>query len=377
MILMVKYGGINFKQNKKMKRIIIILLLVCGTIAQAQKAENIIVITTDGFRWQEAFKGMDETLARDKKFNQNDSSYIYKKYWAETPKERREKLMPFMWSVLAKKGQIYGNRTVGNKVNNANPYWFSYPGYNEIMTGYADTLINSNHYPANPNITILEFLNKQPKIKGKVAAFGAWDAFDNILNEKRAGFPVVSAFDNVGGTTPNERQKLINSMRTDSFKPFHEEECLDVFTHYGALEELKTNKPRVLYISYGETDEWAHYGFYRSYLDAAHQADAWIKEIWDFVESDPQYKGKTALVFTTDHGRGDITKAEWTSHGPHIKDASEIWFATMGPQIDAKGEMTNENQLYQNQFAQTMAKIMGYTFGANHPIANEIPGVIK
>lgn len=360
-----------------MKRIIIILLLACGTIAQAQKAENIIVITTDGFRWQEAFNGMDETLARDKKFNQNDSSYIYKKYWAETPKERREKLMPFMWSVLAKKGQIYGNRKLGNKVNNANPYWFSYPGYNEIMTGYADTLINSNKYPVNPNITVLEFLNKQPKIKGKVAAYGAWDAFDNIFNEKRAGFPVVSAFDNVGGKTPNERQKLINSMRTDSFKPFHEEECLDVFTHYGALEELKTNKPRVLYISYGETDEWAHYGFYRSYLDAAHQVDAWIKEIWDFVESDPQYKGKTALVFTTDHGRGDIIKAEWTSHGPHIKDASEIWFATMGPQIEAKGEMKNENQLYQNQFAQTMSKIMGYTFEANHPIANEIPGVAK
>jgi arylsulfatase A-like enzyme len=54
-----------------------------------------------------------------------------------------------------------------------------------------------------------------------------------------------------------------------------------------------------LYISYGETDEWA-YRFYRSYLDAAHQVDAWIKEIWDFVQNDPQYKDKTALVFTTD-----------------------------------------------------------------------------
>jgi hypothetical protein len=36
--------------------------------------------------------------------------------------------------------------------------------------------------------------------------------------------------------------------------------------------------------------------FYRSYLDAAHQVDAWIKEIWDFVQNDPQYKDKTALV---------------------------------------------------------------------------------
>jgi predicted AlkP superfamily pyrophosphatase or phosphodiesterase len=360
-----------------MKKIFLILILFVAVSSQAQKTENIIIITTDGFRWQEAFKGMDEALARDKKFNQNDSAYIYKKYWTENENERREKLMPFMWSVLAKKGQIYGNRSLGNKVNNANPYWFSYPGYNEIMTGYADTLINSNKYPANPNITVLEFLNKQAKIKGKVAAFGAWDAFDTILNEKRAGFPVVSAFDKVGGKSPTERQKLINAMLADSFKPFHEEECLDVFTHYGALEELKTNKPKVLYISYGETDEWAHAGFYRSYLDAAHQVDAWIKEIWDFVQNDPQYKDKTALVFTTDHGRGDLIKAEWTSHGPQIKDASEIWFATMGPKIEAKGEMKEKNQLYQDQFAQTMAKIMGYTFEANHPIAKEISSVIK
>ena len=348
-----------------MKKIFLILLLFSAILSKAQQAENIIIITTDGFRWQEAFKGMDENLARDKKFNQNDSSYIYKKYWAENPKERREKLMPFMWSVLAKKGQLYGNRTLGNKVNNANPYWFSYPGYNEIMTGYADTLINSNKYPANPNVTVLEYLNKQPKIKGKVAAFGAWDAFDNILNDK------------TGGKNPTEKQQLINAMLADSFKPFHEEECLDVFTHYGALEELKTNKPRVLYISYGETDEWAHAGFYRSYLDAAHQVDSWMKEIWNFVQNDPQYKNKTALIFTTDHGRGDLTKAEWTSHGPDIKDASEIWFAAMGPQIEAKGEMTNKNQLYQNQFAQTIAKIMGYTYEAKHPISKEIPGIIK
>jgi predicted AlkP superfamily pyrophosphatase or phosphodiesterase len=360
-----------------MKKIFLILVLFTAITSKAQQAENIIIITTDGFRWQEAFKGMDETLARDKKFNQADSAYIYKKYWSIDVSERREKLMPFMWSVLAKKGQIYGNRALGNKVNNANPYWFSYPGYNEIMTGYADTLINSNHYPENPNVTVLEYLNKQPKIKGKVVAFGAWDAFDKILNEKRAGFPVISAFDKVGGENPTEKQKLINAMLADSFKPFHEEECLDVYTHYGALEELKTNKPRVLYISYGETDEWAHAGFYRSYLDAAHQVDAWIKEIWDFVQNDPQYKDKTALVFTTDHGRGDKVKAEWTSHGNKFEGSSAIWFAAMGPKIEAKGEMKIESQLYQNQFAQTMAKIMGYTFEAEHPIAKEITGVIK
>lgn len=359
-----------------MRKIILILVLFSCILSQAQKSENIIIITTDGLRWQELFKGMDPAIANNKKFNQGDSVYIYKKYWSENIEERRQKLMPFIWSTFVSKGQIYGNRDYNNKVNNANPYWFSYPGYSEIMTGYADTLINSNSYKANPNVTVLEFLNNQPKLKGKVAAFGAWDAFDRILNEERSGIPVISAFDKVGGKNPNEKQKLINAMLADSYKPFHEVECLDVFTHYGALEELKTNKPRVLYIAYGETDEWAHHGQYRSYLDATHQVDAWIEEIWNFIQNDPQYKNKTTIIFTTDHGRGDEIKAEWTDHGSDIKGASEIWFAAMGPEIKAKGEIKTEGQLYQKQLAQTIAKIMGYTFKANHPIAEEIPEVL-
>lgn len=360
-----------------MKKILVTLFILLSTLSNAQYAENIIIVTTDGLRWQEVFGGMDEALAKNKRFNQNDSSYIYKKFGAENDIERRQKLMPFLWSTVVSKGQIYGNRNLGNKVNNANPYWFSYPGYSEIMTGYADTLVNSNDYPENPHVNVLEFLNKQPKIKGKVAAFGAWNAFDRILNEKRSGFPVTSAFDKVGGANPTENQKLINAMLEDSFKPFHNSECLDVFTHYEALEELKINKPRVLYIAYGETDEWAHEGSYRYYLDSAHKVDAWIKQIWDIVQKDPQYKDKTALVFTTDHGRGDAIKAQWTSHYSKIKGASEIWFAAMGPKIEAKGEMKNDSQIYQEQFAQTIAKIMGYTFTANHPIATEVSGVVK
>jgi arylsulfatase A-like enzyme len=245
------------------------------------------------------------------------------------------------------------------------------------MTGYADPAINSNDYKANPHVTVLEFLNQQPKLKGKIAAFGAWEAFDRILNEKRSGIPVVSAFDKVGGAHPSGPQQVINNLLADSYKPWHTEECFDVFTHYEALEELKTSKPNVLYVAYGETDEWAHAGQYRSYLDAAHQVDAWIKQLWDFVQNDPHYKNKTALVFTTDHGRGDTKKTEWTSHGSSIENASEIWFAAMGPTIDATGEMKNETQLFQEQFAQTIAKLLGYTFTAEHPIAKEITEVLK
>ena len=60
-----------------------------------------------------------------------------------------------------------------------------------------------------------------------------------------------------------------------------------------------------------------------------------------------------------------------------MEDAEQIWFAVMGPNIPPKGEMKNEVQLYQRQFAQTMSKIMGYTFAAEHPVAEEISSVLK
>jgi len=361
-----------------MKRIFILVsfFLLINSIG-AQQVENIIIITTDGFRWQEVFKGMDSAIANNSKFNQGDSSYIFEKYWSNNENERRKKLMPFFWNTISNHGQIYGNRKFDNKVNNANPHWFSYPGYSEIMTGFADSTIDSNEFPPNPHVTVLEFLNQQTKFKNKVVAFGAWDAFDRILNQQRSGIPVFSAFDTIGGKNPTSNEKLINVMMQDSYRPFGNAECLDVFTHYAALEYLKTKKPKVLYISYGETDEWAHHGYYRSYLDAAHLVDKWIKEIWIFVQSDPQYKNKTVFFITTDHGRGDINKEEWTSHGSGIADAYEIWFAAMGPNISPSGEQKNNIQLFQDQFAQTIAKLLGLTYKASHPISPEIKSVIK
>ena len=40
--------------------------------------------------------------------------------------------MPFLWSVIARQGQIYGNRDKGSPAKVANGKNFSYPGYNEF-----------------------------------------------------------------------------------------------------------------------------------------------------------------------------------------------------------------------------------------------------
>ena len=351
----------------------LLIILCCHGVSAQTQTENLIIITLDGMRWQEVFMGMTPAIANNDEYNQGDSTYIYDTYWAENVEQRREKLMPFLWNTIAEKGQIYGNRTLGNKVNNANPYWFSYPGYSELFTGFVDEEIDSNSDPNNPNLTLLTYLNRQPEFKDKIAAFSAWNAFNRILNEPEAGYPIFAAFDDIGGENPTPKEQLIDNMLDDSIKPWHEGESLDLFPHYAAIEYLKTEQPKILYIAYGTTDTWAHAGQYRFYLDAAHQIDEWIGDIWDYVQSRPAYKNKTALLITVDHGRG--TKAQWTSHGSEVEGASETWFAVIGPDIPPKGEMTRNMQLYQKQLTQTMAHILGETFEADHPIANPVAAI--
>ena len=361
-----------------MKSLLLALFIAFNFSGFAQtKSENLIVITLDGARWQEVFMGMDSAIANNPAYNQDDSALIYTKYWSDNVNSRRKKLYPFIWSTIESQGQVWGNRNYSNHVNNANPFWFSFPGYSELLTGYVDTTINRNDHPGNPNESVLEFLNKKSAFRGRVAAFAAWYAFDRILNEKRAGFPVFSAFDPVGGAYPNANEKLINAMNQDSYHPFNDQECLDVFTHYSAMEYLKTRKPRILYIAYGETDEWAHAKMYRSYLDAARQTDEWIKELWQWLQSQSQYKNKTTLFITTDHGRGDVVKSDWANHNNKVIGANEIWFAVMGPGISARGEIKSPAKIYQEQFAQTLALTLGYRFDAKHQVAGEVKEIFK
>lgn len=340
----------------------LLLLQVLPGFSQRNQEQRLIIITTDGYRWQELFSGMDSAIANRKEYNHGDSLEIFQQYWDADPARRREKLMPFVWSELIAKGQLYGNRELGSKVDVANPYWFSYPGYSELLTGQVDTAVNSNEYKPNPNTNVLEYFNNKTAYKGKVIAFGAWGAFDRILNEQRSGFPVVNAFDEYKSLQSDPQMKLIADMLKDSYKPFGMSEALDVFTHYQAYRYLVTKKPKVLYISYGETDEFAHHGDYKSYLNSAHQLDAWIRQIWNFVQTDPEYKGKTTLLITTDHGRGDAVKSEWTSHGQKIQDCHSIWYALLGPNVKPMGEVHNSGQTYQKDLIHIATRLMGESF---------------
>lgn len=358
--------------NKVFSLCILMLLCLPAFTQKRPQTENIIIVTLDGMRWQEIFKGIDPVLM-------NDSNYVRERdelkqsFWADNETERRKKLFPFLWSTVETKGSLFGNRMYGNKVDNANPYWFSYPGYNEIFTGYPDTAVNSNDKILNKNENVLEFINKQKAFTGKVAAFSTWDVFPYILNEKRSSIYVNADVDSLHFNTPE--LKLINDMQFLTTRPIGVRP--DVFTYFAAREYLKAYQPRVLYIAFDETDDFAHAGLYDQYLKSAHAEDAMIADLWRTVQSMSQYKNKTTLIITCDHGRGDKIKANWRHHGDKIEDAHEIWMAVISPDVKPGGEQRTALQLYQEQFAATIAALLGLKFTANHPVAKPVEAIIS
>jgi hypothetical protein len=354
--------------------LLIFALLLCfnqALIAQQKlKTENVILITLDGFRWRELFSGADGDLIQDKNYVE-DRKALENLYWDENPLERRQKLLPFIWSTLATKGQIYGNRHYQNLVNLRNQHRFSYPGYNEILTGFADDeRIKSNDKIDNPNKTILEYINEQKGFRKKVAAFGSWDVFPYIINARRSGLPVNAGFAQAEGPHLTEREKFLNQLQGQIPSPWSSVR-LDAFTHHYALEYLKKHSPRVVYIAYGETDDFAHDGRYDAYLKSAHQTDAFLKDLWTWVQQSPKYKNKTTLLITTDHGRGS-GNGSWRNHGANIPEADQTWFMIIGPDTPPLGEIKQPKQLYTNQLAKTLATLLGLNYTAERPVGEVI-----
>lgn len=330
--------------------------------SQELKTENVFLITLDGLRWQELFSGADPHLINDTDFV-NDTSELKSLFWRESAMERRETLLPFIWSEISNKGQIYGNREHGNKVNCSNIFWFSYPGYNEILTGYSDPNITSNQKIYNPNKTVLEVLNSKEDLNGKVAAFASWDVFPYIINDKRSLIPTNAGFQLAEGEGISKKEAFLNELQPTIPSPWSSVR-LDAFTHNYALEYIKREEPKLVYIAYGETDDFAHDGDYDHYLKSAKQTDQWIQELWNYVQSQGHYAGKTTFIITTDHGRGahPAAKGSWKGHGKTYDGSNAIWLMAIGPDTKALGEMKNDNQLWQNQIAQTVAKLLGYEY---------------
>jgi hypothetical protein len=339
-----------------------------GWSQEAGARPRVILVMTDGLRWQEVFRGADASLLVPKRYYAGRSvKELQEKYLAATAEERRERLMPFLWKTIIPQGQMYGDRDAHSDASVTNGFNFSYPGYNETLTGHPDPRVNSNDNVPNPNVTVLEWLNKQAGLQGQVAAFGAWNVIAAIVNAGRCGFTVDAGYAPLMMTPMTPRLELLNAWKAETPQVW-DGEPFDAPTFNTAMEYIREKKPRVLFLSLGETDEWAHAGNYGEYLNAAHRVDGYLERLWTALQAMPEYRGNTTLIFMPDHGRGSGPE-DWTSHGQKIPDSKYIFMGFMGPKTPALGNRANVPAVTQSQVAATLGKFLGLDWNAEEPKA--------
>lgn len=178
----------------------------------------------------------------------------------------------------------------------------------------------------------------------------------------------------VSGIALSEAQILSNELQQYFPKQFGGSSRFDVHTYAIAKSYILANHPKVIHIDFGDPDNFGHAGQYDSYLDAAHYLDAMIGSLWTSMQEDEFYSGKTTFMVYPDHGRG--ANKNWTRHGFLAARSDETSLAVLGQDTPGSGEMKEKLQIFQDQFAQTAAQLLGFYFTANHPVAAPLPTVV-
>jgi len=123
-------------------------------------------------------------------------------------------------------------------------------------------------------------------------------------------------------------------------------------------------------MSLGETDNWGKQLKSEKYLQSGHNTDAMLKGLWNFLQSDKQYRDKTSIIITIDHGRGNNAK-DWSDHGEDVPEAQYIWMAFISPDLPTRGEWKDSPEIFQNQVAATLVKLMDLDYSEQNPNAGK------
>lgn len=335
------------------------------------RTENVFLIVSDGLRWQEIFNGAEERLLNkaDGGIKDKETNRVRQSFWRDSAESRRAALMPFLWSTVAQQGQLFGNQKRGSVVTVSNGLKFSYPGYNEMITGRPDRRIDSNDRRPNPNTNVFEWLNARPRWHGRVSVLGTWAVFPYIFNVHRAELPVWPAWESVFNSRAIPVPALLTTLQDETTRDW-DDMTYDAFLFAAVTHHVRQARPRVVFVGYGETDEWAHAGRYDLYLEAIHQFDSYVRRLWQLTQSLKEYRGKTTFLLVADHGRGGGTE-DWKHHGEKVEGAEGDWIAALGPDTPSRGERTHVPAVTLGQVAPTVAALLGEDFRRSEPAAAE------
>lgn len=269
------------------------------------KTENVIVVVVDGPRFSETV---------------GDSTFQY---------------IPHLKNDLLPEGSIFTNF-----YNNGPTY--TNAGYSSLTTGTYQEIDNSgNQIPENPSV-FQYFLKARKTVQSKawlIASKGKLKILSDCSRSEWNGkyTPSFNCGEDGNG----------NGTRNDSI------------TLRVAMEKLKQYHPSIAVIGFKEPDITAHSGDWNGYLHEIKNTDKYVFQLWNFIQSDSIYRGKTAFFVTNDHGRhSDGVNDGFISHGDNCEGCRHINFFAAGP--DFLRNKIVETQYELKDISATIAELLGF-----------------
>lgn len=270
--------------------VLLFLLFSCASdkvATQSYKTKYVIVVVMDGPRFSET--------------------------WGDPAHEN----IPYMDSALSPNGIVHQQfYNLGET--------FTTNGHTAITTGFYQKINNSGQeLPSNPSI-FQHILRNPSNSKEAVWIVASKDKLAVLANCSQSGWkdkflPSTDCGVNGNGTGYRE----------------------DSITVKNVLSLLSEKQPTFLLVNFKEPDYSGHQANWPAYLKGIQSSDAYIYEIWKFIQNDPFYKDKTTLFVTNDHGRHlNTVSSGFVSHGDGCDGCRHINLFSYGP--DFKSGIVSE-----------------------------------
>lgn len=258
---------------------------------------KVVLITVDGVRWQDIFNGTDTIMYRGQHMSARE-------------------LLPNLYYQFVDGGMVVGK---DSKFVATGPAHISLPGYLEMMRGYPSVDCQQNDCePRLKTETVADLFNKS-------AIFASWDTIRKTIDTNKF---VVDCGRNFRSAKWKQLDLPDDQKFPEAWDPIYRPDDL---TEKAVVDYLQHNSPDFLWVSLGDTDEWAHAGDYNKYIESLQQADKFIGMVVEMVKQGENGDDYTFIV-TADHGRG----IDWRHHG-WDKESARDWLMMSGRKIPRSG----------------------------------------
>ncbi|MFT5780503.1 MAG: hypothetical protein ACI837_003465, partial [Crocinitomicaceae bacterium] len=286
----------------------LLLLLSCAKDKVTGKyiTEYVIIVVIDGPRYSETW---------------GDPSHTY---------------IPYQ-SALASEGVLFTN--FKNK-----GITYTVPGHTALTTGVYESIDNNGaELPQNPSIfqAWRQEYSTSAESTWLICSKGKLAVLANCTNSSwnNQFMPSANCGIDGAGVTGGKRE--------------------DSLTFIEVIATLNEHHPNIALINFREPDFSAHQNNWPAYTGEISKTDAYVQQLWEFIENDPEYKGKTTLLITNDHGRHlDGVGNGFAGHGDDCQGCEHISLLALGPDFPGNRVITKEYE--QIDVASTIAHMLNF-----------------